>query len=170
MTSMEFALLDDFCQTIKELFINYFSSSTTGESKFSREAIDDPIVMDEGNSQVTFQMMQDGFSAAPDPFSSMMRHIVDDVFARLKILEDTDLVDMTAVDWVELETVTKFNVGFAQLLDFFNDQYESKVAFTDKFQYFDTPNEDFKTSPATHKNVVHLIIMVVTLLSPEALK
>lgn len=149
MASMDFALLDDLCQTIEELLLNFASSNTTGELKYSREAINDPIFQGEENSQLTFQMIQDALSAAPDSFSSVMRPIVDDVFARSKILTDKDWADMTAEDWAEADKLSKYYELFAFYIDFFNDQYESKVAFADEFQYFDTPNEDGKASPAT---------------------
>jgi len=54
MAFVDFVPLDDLCQTIEEILLNFASSNTTGELKFSREAINCPIFIGEGNFQLTF--------------------------------------------------------------------------------------------------------------------
>jgi len=170
MASMDFALLDDLCQTIEELLLGFANSDTTGELKYTREPINDPILQSVENTQVYSQMVYDGLSAAPDSFSSVMAPIAEDVVSRLNALVELDYADMTPEDYVELEKLSTYGVAFAQSLDFFNENYESKVRFADEYQYFDTPNEapqtadDDKASPATRKNIVSLVSLFLTLL------
>lgn len=153
MAAMDMALMDELTYTVEELLVNFANSDQTNDLAYSRTPIDaDPMLSSMENSQTSLQVIHDGLSAAPEAFSSVMRPIYEDVEARLLQYMVTPDEDMTPEDWTTLGRLSGYGISFAQLLDFFNDKYESKVAFKDEFQVFDKEAAAAADKPAVQTN------------------
>ena len=128
MASMDCATLDDLILTIEELFLVFVDSEETAELKYNAESELDPVLVSQENVDAIDLATYGALSATPESFSSLMTLIIEDLIARRNRAFDRN-------DWSDYLPELYLS-GLLRYMDFFNEHYAAKVAYSDEYQYF----------------------------------
>jgi len=150
LPSMDWAMLDDLAFALETILVNSANSATIGNLTYAREALaTDPYVMGDANFLAIKQTMTDQMAVTSDAFSTVMNPIIAEIWARRDAIAAIELENMSEADWVEFFKLSGRISSLIQLLDFFNESYETKIPFDEEYQRFDDVDESGAVIPST---------------------